>query len=131
MLLRGVKNNYKIPDTNMVIEKGTQLFIPAYSIHHDPEYFPEPEKFDPDRFHSEEIKKRDPMTWLPFGEGPRACIGLRFGMMQARIGLVMLLNHFEFTTCSRTSIPLELDPSSFVLATKTGIYLKLKPLEAL
>lgn len=47
-------------------------FIVIYfhvKIHHDPEYYPEPEKFDPDRFSSEAIKQRDSMTWLPFGDG--------------------------------------------------------------
>lgn len=130
MLNRSAKNTYKIPGTDDVIEKGRTVFIPVYSIQHDPKYFPDPEKFDPNRFHSEEAQKRDNMTWLPFGEGPRNCIGQRFGMMQARIGLVMLLNSFEFALCSKTSIPLEFEPSSFILSAKTGIFLKLIPLES-
>lgn len=50
MLNRSAKNTYKIPGTDDVIEKGRTVFIPVYSIQHDPKYFPDPEKFDPNRF---------------------------------------------------------------------------------
>lgn len=68
-LFRRTQNNYKVPDSDLIIEKGTQVFIPVYSIQHDEEYFPDPERFLPERFEGEEAKKRDLMTWLPFGEG--------------------------------------------------------------
>lgn len=67
--MRRPKNDYTVPGTDHVIEKGIGLMIPVLSIQHDPEYFPDPEKFDPSRFEGEEAKKRDLMTWLPFGEG--------------------------------------------------------------
>lgn len=70
-LNRIAKRNYTVPGTDIVIEKGTPIIIPAYAIQMDPEYYPNPEKFDPERFGSEEKKTRDPMTWLPFGDGPR------------------------------------------------------------
>lgn len=104
--------------------------IPAHGIHYDAEYYPEPEMFNPDRFDSEEKKKRNACTWLPFGEGPRNCIGLRFGMMQARIGLVMLLKNFEFSFGPSATVPLVIDPKGFVLSPKGGMYLKLKPIES-
>lgn len=121
---------YKIPGTDVVLDRGVSVIVPVHAIQNDPEYFPEPDKFDPQRFEPEETKKRNPMTWLPFGEGPRNCIGLRFGMMQTRIGLVMLLNNFEFAPCSRTSIPLDVTPGSFILTPVGGVYLKLKALES-
>lgn len=93
------------------------------------EYYPDPEKYDPERFSSEEVKKRHPMTWLPFGEGPRNCIGLRFGMMQARIGLIYMLNNFKFVQCSKTQVPVVFGASPIVLGPKDGIYLKIEPLK--
>lgn len=70
-------NDYEIPGTSLVIPKGTFIEIPIYSIQHDPEYYPDPEKFDPERFTPENVKSRHSMTFLPFGDGPRNCIGLR------------------------------------------------------
>ena len=117
-------NEYPVPGTDLVLEKGTRIVIPAYAIQNDPEIFPEPEKFDPERFSPEEIQKRHPMTWLPFGEGPRNCIGLRFGKMQVKIGLISLLRKYSFSVCDKTAIPLEIDMQQFLMSAKGGIYLK-------
>jgi len=57
------------------VEKGTQIFVPTLGLHHDPKYYPDPERFDPERFNEEEKKKRPHFSYLPFGEGPRICIG--------------------------------------------------------
>lgn len=54
------------------------LTIPVYPLHRDPEYFPDPEKFDPERFNDENKKKIKPFTYIPFGVGPRSCIGRLF-----------------------------------------------------
>lgn len=102
--------------------------MPVHAIHNDPEYYPNPEKFDPERFSPEEIKKRHPMAHLPFGEGPRNCIALRFGMMQARIGLIKLLNSFEFIPCDKTPVPMFFGINPIVLTPKENIHLKIKPI---
>ncbi|XP_055310971.1 cytochrome P450 6a9-like [Sitodiplosis mosellana] len=129
-LNRYTKNTYKVPGTDDVIEKGTPIIIPALSIQRDPEYYPDAEKFDPDRFNSEAVKQRDAMTWLPFGEGPRNCIGLRFGMMQARIGLVTILNNFEVSFGPKSTVPLVIDAKSAFLSPEGGVYLKFKPIQS-
>lgn len=67
---------YQIPDTKIELPAGMRVVIPIYGIHHDPNYYPEPEKFDPSRFSNENDVTRHPYTFLPFGEGPRNCIGL-------------------------------------------------------
>lgn len=57
------------------IDKGTMLMIPIYPIHHDAEYYPEPEKFDPERFSDENNHNIRSCTFMPFGVGPRMCLG--------------------------------------------------------
>jgi cytochrome P450 family 6 len=90
--------DYQIPGTSLTIPKGTTIQLNTYSVHHDPEYYPEPDKFDPERFTDENIKARHPLAFSPFGkisiyglyffffdnffflyegDGPRNCIGLR------------------------------------------------------
>lgn len=122
------KKNYRVPGTNVTIEKGTRIIIPAQAIQNDPEYYSDPERFDPDRFSSEEKKKRDPMAWLGFGDGPRNCIALRYAMMQSRIGLVILLNSFEFALGERMQETPTTNVNTFVTMPTGGIHLKLKPI---
>lgn len=75
MTQRMCEESYKIPDSDVVIEKGTKVLVPIHAIHHDPLYYKDPDVFDPDRFLEENKKLRDNYTFLPFGEGPRICIG--------------------------------------------------------
>jgi cytochrome P450 len=68
--------SFTLPGTDVVIEKGITVMIPMYPLHRDPEYFPNPNKFDPERFSDENKKNIKPYTYLPFGSGPHNCIGL-------------------------------------------------------
>lgn len=102
------------------------MFIPADAIHRDPDIYPDPEKFDPERFSPEGMQTRHPTAWLPFGDGPRNCIGLRFGKMQIYVGLALLLKNYKFHYCEKTPNPLEFDPANSVLAAKGGIYLRVE-----
>ncbi|CAD7079526.1 unnamed protein product [Hermetia illucens] len=115
-LRRIAQEDYKVPNTNLVIEKGTPVMIPNYEIHHDERYYPNPEKFDPDRFRPEVWKARHAMTFLSFGDGPRNCIGLRFGRMQSRVGLAMLVKNYRFEVSKKTPIPIEFSRHSRVLS---------------
>lgn len=75
---RRCNENYKLPGTDLVLEKGTAVMIPMWGLHFDPKYFPDPLKFDPERFSEDNEKNITPFTYFPFGEGPRSCIGNLF-----------------------------------------------------
>jgi len=123
ILSRECTKTYQIPNSDLVLEKGSSVFLPIMGIQRDPEHYPNPEKFDPERFSPENKAKRHAFTWLPFGEGPRACIGLRFGVMQTKVALTVLLKNYNFSLNPKTKVPLVLDPKSFILSVKGGIWL--------
>jgi cytochrome P450 len=72
---RKCTKSFKIPELELKIEPGTVISLPIYALHHDPEYFPDPERFNPERFSEENKHKIQPFTNIPFGVGPRNCIG--------------------------------------------------------
>lgn len=124
--MRKALRDYKVPNSDLLIEKDMIVVVPIDAIHHDPEIYDNPSEFRPERFHPNEVNKRHAMSWLPFGEGPRNCIGLRFGKMQALIGLALLLKNFHFSLSPQTPVPLEFDEKTFVLTAKGGIWLKME-----
>lgn len=124
-LHRIVDKDYELPNGS-VLPAGTFLVIPTYAFHHDPENFPMPEKFDPERFSDGERATRHPYAFLPFGEGPRICIGMRFGLLQTKIGLSMLVKHFRFSTCSATEVPIKIDQINMLFVPMNGLMLKVE-----
>lgn len=68
-------NDYAVPDSDLIIEKGTPVLIPLAGIHYDERYYPDPQKYDPERFSDENKDKIPQFAYMPFGAGPRVCIG--------------------------------------------------------
>ncbi|XP_034947084.1 probable cytochrome P450 6a14 [Chelonus insularis] len=124
-LSRKTIDPYTIPDTNITLPIGTAVWTPVYGIHHDPKYYPEPEVFDPERFTDEEVEKRPAMSYLPFGDGPRNCIGLRFGQLQTKVGLVKILQNHTVNVCEETDKTYNADLRNNILAPKNGIKLQI------
>ncbi|CAF1486731.1 unnamed protein product [Adineta steineri] len=108
---------------NYLIPKGTIIHAPVYPIHHDFETWPEPEKFIPERFLPAEKAKRHPMVFLAFGDGPRNCIGMRFALVEAKLGIVRALRLVEFERSEKTEVPLQLG-KIIVLNSKNSIFLR-------
>ena len=91
---------------NMDISKGMLIQIPMYAIHHDPKIWPEPEKFNPYRFTSEEKAKHAPYDWIPFGSGPRNCLAMRFAQIEVKMAVAYLIRAFKFVRCEKTEVSL-------------------------
>lgn len=110
-------------------EKGVGLWIPVYGFHRDPKYYPNPDTFDPERFSDENKHLINIDTYLPFGAGPRNCIGSRFALMEVKALLYFLLLNFSFNVIQKTDIPLKLKTSLGGVATENGIWIGLKARE--
>ena len=103
------------------IPVGTEILIPIYFLHHDPDAWMDPEKFDPERFRSPRKDARHALQFLPFGAGPRNCIGMRFALMEIKIALVKILTKFRFEKSPETQVPLAIQPG-FTLSAKDGVH---------
>ncbi|XP_036333110.1 cytochrome P450 6a9-like [Rhagoletis pomonella] len=127
MLTRECLEDYQVAGhPKYQIKKGMFVVIPAVGIHFDEDYYPNPEEFNPDNFTAEKVAQRDSIEWLPFGDGPRNCIGLRFGLMQARIGLAYLLKNFKFDVCEKTQIPIQYNKKTFISMAESDVYLRVE-----
>lgn len=111
------------------LEEGKTVIFPIYALHHDPNYYPNPEVFDPERFTSEAKRSRLPCTYLPFGEGPRICIGMRFALLQIKIILANVITAFELLPNEKTTMPITLDPNNILTSSKYGFWVNLRPLK--
>nr|QRY28566.1 cytochrome P450 CYP6CY6 [Sitobion avenae] len=125
-LMRKATQTYQIPNDSLTIEKDQRIIIPVYAIHHDSKYYPEPEKFIPERFSAEEKAKRPNGTYMPFGDGPRTCIGKRFAEVEMKLALVEMLTKFEVFPCEKTEVPLKYSQKTVTLMPNHGIWLKFK-----
>lgn len=84
------------------IKKGDLIMLPIYSLHHDSTYYENPEKFDPYRFSDENKGNINAGAYIPFGSGPRVCIGSRFALMEAKLVIFTILSKFRFKMCDKT-----------------------------
>ncbi|XP_041859474.1 cytochrome P450 3A27-like [Melanotaenia boesemani] len=110
----------------LTIPKGTVVMVPVYILHRDPTLWSEPDVFKPERFSKDNKDNIDPYSFLPFGAGPRNCIGMRFAVLMMKLAIVEILQNFSFVTCKETEIPLELGADAFTRP-KNPIKLKLEP----
>ncbi|KAH8324102.1 hypothetical protein KR067_011849, partial [Drosophila pandora] len=123
-------------DYTLTDEDGTKLFdfkvgdrisIPIAGLHGDDRYFPEPRKYDPERFSEERKGDMVPFTYLPFGAGPRSCIASRFAQMQVKGMLYHLLLNYKIEESPRTIKDMWESARSFRLTPASGFYMQLVP----
>lgn len=105
------------------IPKGSFVLVPIYIFHHNPKFWPDPERFDPDRFSPEASKNRPKFHYFPFGAGPRMCIGNQFALMEMQLILAMLAQRFTFEVDQ--SHPIQKQPL-ITLRSKYGVKLFVK-----
>lgn len=128
LLTRECTKQYEIPGTNVILETGTSIVIPVFSLHRDEKYFANPMKFDPSRFFPENKSGKSivDMPYLPF-EGPRNCIAMRMGKMSTKVGVASLLHKYNVETGHQhNGDELTFSSTQNVLTPIIGIHLKFR-----
>lgn len=143
--------DYRIPGTDVIIEKGKTVVMPVFSMQRDPRYYENPLKFDPERFLPENKSKRHPYSFAPFGHGklfhglndsiiillvvylsfglfvgPRNCIGMRFALTEVKAVILALVQKFKLEPCGKTDIPPKFGNNS-TLKPANGMWFNIQP----
>ncbi|XP_046443689.1 cytochrome P450 3A16-like [Daphnia pulex] len=101
--------NKDVTYNGIEIKKGTMITVPSFALHYDPDSYPDPETFNPDRWSADNKAERDPYTFLPFGMGPRNCVGMRFAMEEIKIALCTIVSQFRFFRVRETPEKMQFD----------------------
>ncbi|CAG9827678.1 unnamed protein product [Diabrotica balteata] len=106
----------KLPhEKDVILPEGTLVCIPTFGLHRNPEYYPDPDLFDPDRFDDKNKSTIKPYTYFPFGVGPRNCVGSRYAVVEAKVLFFYLLRVFELVPVESSKIPIKINRSNFHL----------------
>ncbi|CAG2113351.1 unnamed protein product [Medioppia subpectinata] len=97
--------DHTLGDTGIHVRKGQTIELMAYAMHRSDEYWPRADRFDPERFMPENRHLINQYAYIPFGAGPRACIGQRFSLMMIKLGVARMVRQFKFRPCERTRVP--------------------------
>ena len=122
-LEREANSDFELGDSGIKVHKGLLVEIPCYVTHRSEEYFVSANKFKPERFLAENRHLIVPYTYLPFGSGPRNCIGMRFALMEIKLAMAHIVTRFRFIRTQQTEKSLQfqtvspfLNPNSITLA---------------
>lgn len=115
----------------LIIRKNSSIWIPIFSIHRDPEFYSSPGSFLPERFDPEfgGIKSfKDRCVLIPFGGGPRTCLGMKFADIQIKAAIVEVVRNFEISIDKQTPEIFKVGPTEFMNVSDDKIMLNFKPI---
>lgn len=115
-LIRHPQSEYVFGDTRMTLEAGKPVMIDVLSIHYDENIYPDPFTFRPERFLKE--NRSENQYWLPFGDGPRNCVGLRFALLEVKYFLVKMIQNYRIQLADGVKFPIDYQGSIFLMNPK-------------
>ena len=109
---RRVTKPWTIPGTDITVPVGVGVYIPILSFHKDPEYWENPEEFNPERFNTDNKSKIRTGTYAPFGLGPRQCLGNNYAKFTIKIILIYLVRFFDLENVENLPKDFKMDPNT-------------------
>ncbi|KAF7988575.1 hypothetical protein HCN44_001148 [Aphidius gifuensis] len=119
--------DYLIEETNLLIKKGTPIFISVTGLHCDENNFNNPKIFDPENFGKSDASKNS--AYMSFGIGVRSCIAKQWGMIQVKYSLAHIISNYEINLSNNTSV--EIDPHVYFTSGKKGLFVHLDKIKHL
>ncbi|CAG9102333.1 unnamed protein product [Plutella xylostella] len=123
VVTREVFKSYRFPN-GVQVDRGVRVHIPVLHMHRNPKHFKDPHVFNPDRFSPEQKHTVSDYVFMPFGKGPRLCIGSRFGKMQMMAGLVSIFTKYRLELLTGASTEVQFEPRSMPTQPKKALHLK-------
>ena len=116
--------DYQLPGHDYIVKKGGNVRVNNAGICFDPDIFPEPKAFKPERFLKENSMDRSPYSYMAFSLGPRNCLAMRFALFEMKMGITSLVSKFRFYSSPKTVKEVEWNPSSVLGLAKGGLWIK-------
>jgi len=110
------------------VQRGTHILIPISGLHDDARHWENPKVFDPERFGPERKHSIERFAYLPFGEGPRSCVGMRMAQLQIKACLATFLRKYRLEISPKMQLPIKITYASFVAAADGGIWGIVRPI---
>lgn len=110
------------------VQRGTHILIPISGLQEDSRYWENPKTFDPERFSPERKQSIQRFAYLPFGEGPRICVGMRMAQLQIKACLATFLRKYSLELSPKTRLPLKMTASTFLAAAEGGLWSIIRPI---
>ena len=108
---------------NQIIPANTTVALLVYAACRDPDYFDNPNDFNPERFYSESPDKINHFAYVPFSAGPRNCIGQKFAMLEMKSTISKVLRNYELLPLGEEAVPV----LTLILRSKNGVNIGLRP----
>ncbi|XP_034103309.1 probable cytochrome P450 6w1 [Drosophila albomicans] len=114
------------PYYDVEVPSGTPFYVPTLAIHRDEKYWPNPDKYDPERFTPENRNNINMDAYMPFGIGPRSCLGMRLALLQTKLGLAHFLRNHSVNKCDKTVDSFKFQINSPVMSSAVDLLVQLQ-----